>query len=256
MTLIVSHFSKYGIFQMSDSNLTTKHGNAGFGQKIFPVPHLNASVAYTGVYWVRDQQLDDWMNNFIEGTRYTGVKNIEELVAELVCRLNSDLTATAKESPIILHIAGYDRVDHKSFARHYHISNCSMQEDGHYGEIRENFNSYKDLDSESGEARRKMSTWKYGEGAHAMYANGEREGRAAFMTMTTEWPKLLDSLWLKQKEGWHFREPKSIYEIASVIRHYFDFVCHLYKMSTHEALYVGGEIQTHYIIAPHDLDLD
>lgn len=252
MTLIVSHISKQGIIQLSDSNLSTRIGTAGFGQKIFPVPYLNASVAFTGPYWVKNQRVDQWLNEVIDGSRLSSIRTIKEFVENLVVRLNQDMTTTEKEEPTILHIAGFEIKDFKSYAKHFHISNCSLKEGGSYGDVRETFGYQEDFNSENSQHRAGLNIAE-GVNSPLIFANGEREGRTAFMTIWTHWTPLLGAFWVSA--DFKFRSPDSLFETGSVLKHYLEFVCHMYKMSEHEALYVGGEIQSHYILSPQDLDL-
>lgn len=258
MTLIISHINKHGIIQMSDSNLSTREGTAGFGQKVFPIPHLNASVAYTGAFWVGDDQLDVWLNRFIDGSRFALLKNIKEFGDQLVERLNTDMTASAKEVPIILHVAGYDTVAGMSHATHMHISNCSLAEDGHYGQVRDRFVLNSDFDSATSKKDRDLlMQWDTAEGGYSLFANGHREGRGAFLLIEGHITPILFTIWSMQgKDNWPFRWPQSLFETASILKHYFELVCHLYKMSSLPALYVGGEIQTHLIPAPQNLCKD
>lgn len=90
MTLIASYITKFGIIQASDSNLSNNEGNAGFGQKVFPIPHLNASLAFSGVYSINGKSVDRWMNEFITNSFFTS-ETIEEFTKELAERINREM---------------------------------------------------------------------------------------------------------------------------------------------------------------------
>jgi hypothetical protein len=121
MTLIASYINRYGVVLASDSNLTSREGNSGFGQKVFPIVYLNAGLTYSGLYNIRGQDIDEWMNNFIKEAQHT-CNNIEEFANVLTTQLNMDFSPDPNDMAI-LHICGYSRNDYKSHLEHWHIAN-------------------------------------------------------------------------------------------------------------------------------------
>src|SRR5438045_839472 len=107
MTLIISYITKFGIVQASDSNLTSSLGNAGFGQKIFPIAHLNGSLAYSGAYSVNGKSVDSYINDFIVRSAFT-VRSFKEFVNDLTNSLSSEMRPEEIGEPTIIHIAGYE----------------------------------------------------------------------------------------------------------------------------------------------------
>src|SRR5687768_5919142 len=103
MTLIASYINKFGIIQASDSNLTSDSGNSGFGQKIFPIPHLNASLAYSGSYFINGTKVDEWMTEFITGSPFTST-TIEEFTEQLSGLMTSQMRPYEIEQTSIVHV--------------------------------------------------------------------------------------------------------------------------------------------------------
>ena len=96
MTLIVSYLNKYGVVLASDSNLSNKKGNAGFGQKVFPISFLKAGVTYSGLYEIGGQDIDDWLNQFIRNESF--ITNSIELFVENLCnQLNLEFNGSTGE---------------------------------------------------------------------------------------------------------------------------------------------------------------
>ncbi len=251
MTLIASYINKFGIVQASDSNLTTDTGNAGFGQKIFPIPHLNASLSYSGTYYIDGRQVDEWMNDFVTGTFHT-CSTIEEFTKQLSERMTSEMRENEINAVSIVHIAGYQKFDHQSHLEHWHISNSGLQGDGNYSAPRTNFNYSNDFNSRTRKEQREMLIqMDFDSLNHAIYINGFPDGRIAYMYIKSQMDKVLTDIW--NTKEWNFRQPQNLFESASILKLYFEFVCQLFKLSYHSALYIGGDIQTNLIPAPQDL---
>ena len=253
MTLIASHISKYGIVLASDSNLTSRQGNSGFGQKVFPIPYLNAGISYSGLYNIGGTDVDDWMNEHIRNESFL-TNSIEEFVTNLTSRLNTEYEEKAKVAAI-MHVCGYSKVDFKSHCEHWHISNSSLQSGtGNYS-INEHFVAHCDFNTRTSiEQREILKKLDLHPNNHQLFVNGFPPARASFMTIKKVLEGLLTEI--TKKEDWDFRPPKNIFEVANYLKMYFNIVGELFKMSDHDALFVGGETQVHLIPAPPDLDKD
>lgn len=251
MTLIASYLNKYGIVQASDSNLTTDSGNTGFGQKIFPIPHLNSSLAYSGTYYIDGRQVDEWMNEFVTGTFFTA-KTIEEFTRQLTERMSREMRPNEIDAVSIVHVAGFQKFDNQSYLEHWPISNTGLQGDGNYSKPGTGFSCLNDFNSRTKKEHRdfliRMDETSFN---HVMYINGIPEGRMSYMHIKNEMDKVLNDIW--NKKGWNFRPPENLFESASIVKLQFDFVSQRFKLSHHNALYIGGEIQTNLIPVPQDL---
>ncbi len=233
----------------SDSNLTSKEGNSGFGQKIFPIPYLNAGIAYSGLYEISGQDIDEWMNDFIKNEDFI-TDTIEEFTKNLTKQLNFDFKGTPDDTAI-MHICGYSRIDFQSHLEHWYISNSNLQKSGGYSpkdrfECHNDFNSRtskKDLES--------IQIFDAHPENHQFYINGFPPARISFMAIKKELEKLLNQI--SSQQDWSFRPPKNIFESANKLKMYFHLIGEMFKMSDYEALFVGGETQTYLMPAPTDL---
>ncbi len=252
MTLIASYITKFGIIQASDSNLTSDSGNVGFGQKIFPIPHLNASLAYSGVYSINGQRIDTWINNFVSGAFFTA-NSIEEFAKQLANRMTSEMRENEISEISIVHIAGYSKRDDQSHAEHWHIANTTLNEDGSYSAAKTEFHYHNDFNSRINPDQRKLLVqFDSNSSYHQYYINGFPPGRMSSVAIKQSIDKTLNSIW-EQQPTWKFNRPDNIFEFSTLVKLYFDFVIRLFPMSDYPAMYIGGEIQTHLIPAPQNL---
>jgi hypothetical protein len=251
MTLIVSCITKFGIIQASDSNLTNNSGNAGFGQKVFPIPHLNASLAYSGCYEIDGNSIDIWMNTFISGTFFTA-STIEEFTSQLSGRMTSEMRDNEISQISIVHIAGYQKFENQSHVEHWHISNTGLNPDGSYSPAMTEFHFSNDFNSRTNhEHRNSLRQFDLNSYMHQYYINGFAPGRMSSMIIKQTIDHALNHIW--NRTDWKFRRPSNIFEFSNVVKLYFDFVTKLFPMSDYDAMYIGGEIQTHLISSPQDL---
>jgi len=251
MTLIASYITKYGIIQASDSNLTNDSGNAGFGQKIFPIPHLNSSLAYSGSYSIDGKSIDLWMSDFISGSYFTA-SSINELTLQLSDRMTSEMRDEEISSISIVHIAGYQKHENKSHAEHWHISNTVLNKDGTYSQAHDKFHFANDFNSRTNKNHRDLLK-QFDENSlfHQYYINGFPPGRISSVIIKQTIDNSLNIIW--DEPSWKFRKPENIFEFANLVKLYFDFVIRLFPMSDYNALYIGGEIQSHLIPVPQDI---
>jgi hypothetical protein len=252
MTLIASYITKFGIIQASDSNLTNDNGNAGFGQKVFPIPHLNASLAYSGVYSIDGNNIDTWMNEYISGSFFT-TGSIEEFTAQLSERMTREMRPIEIEQISIVHIAGYQKHENRAHIEHWHISNTGLNlEDGSYSPANNQFGFSCDFNSRLQEEHRALlRQFDNNPSDHTYYINGFPPGRMSSQVIKQTIDQALNHIW--EQPDWRFRRPNNIFEFSNVVKLYFDFVARLFPMSDYNAMYIGGEIQTHLIPAPQDL---
>lgn len=252
MTLIASYITKFGIIQASDSNLTNDKGNAGFGQKVFPIPYLNASLAYSGVYTIDRINIDTWMNDFIARASFH-TKTIEQFTSDLSESMTKEMRKLEHSEITIIHIAGYQKVDYKSYAEHWHIANTTLKDDGSYliptnGQFHfcNDFNSRTNI-----EQHNFIKHMEEKSQSHQYYINGFPAGRMSAQIIKQSIDEALKYIW--ERADWNFRKPNNIFEFSNLVKLYFDFVTRLFPMSDYNAMYIGGEIQTHLIPAPQDL---
>ncbi|MFN9109692.1 MAG: hypothetical protein ACK5XN_06445 [Bacteroidota bacterium] len=234
----------------SDSNLTSRKGNSGFGQKVFPVPYLNAGVAYSGLYEIGGQDIDDWMNEFINDESF--IKgSIEDFVQNLTKRLNADFKGSLTDMAII-HICGYSKYNFVTHCEHWHISNSSLdKKTGNYSR-NERFEYHIDFNSRtSKENLHLLKSFDIHPNNNQFFINGFPPARISFMAIKKQLEDII--VQITNREKWSFRPPKNLFETSNYIKIYFSIIGELFKMSDHEALFVGGETQTYLIPAPSDL---
>lgn len=252
MTLIVSYITRYGIALVSDSNLTGNSGNTGFGQKVFPIAHLNAGLSYSGTYKINGRRVDEYINDYIRGSFHT-TSTIREFVETLKERLNTDMRDDELAEITIIHIAGYGVVEHQSYCYHWHISNTGLNQDGTYSPAENTFHIGNDFNSETDPGQRGLvSNFANDERTFQIYINGFPPGRMAYNVILSQMEHVLNYFWNDRRYG--FLRPRNLFETASIIKLYFEFVCQLFKISTHDALYIGGEIQSHLIPEPLNIN--
>jgi len=251
MTLIASYINKYGIVLASDSNLTSREGNSGFGQKVFPIPYLNAGLTYSGLYRIKEEDIDDWMNNFIKEVKYTS-KSIEEFVNNLTTQLSMDFSEDQNDKAI-LHICGYAQHDYKSYLEHWHISNVNLVKNTGGYIPKGRFEFINDFNSKTRpDQREALQNFDANAAYHQFYINGFPPARISLKAIKQSLEDLLPKI--ASQKNWSFRQPKNIFETANYLKMYFSLIGELFKMSDYEAMFVGGETQTYLIPAPNDLD--
>ena len=209
MTLITSYITKFGIIQASDSNLTSDSGNAGFGQKIFPIHHLNASLAYSGVYSIDGKRVDTWINDFIAGSFFSA-NSIEEFTIQLTNRMNIEMRDDEICEISIVHIAGYNKHEYQSHAEHWHISNTTLNEDGSYSSARNEFHYSNDFNSRTNaEQRNLLKQFDSNSSFHQYYINGFPPGRISSVAIKQTIDKTLNLIW--EQPTWRFNRPNNIF---------------------------------------------
>lgn len=251
MTLIASYINKFGVIVASDSNLTSREGNSGNGQKVFPIPFLNSALAYSGRYDIRGRDLDEWMSDFILNAPNT-CDTINEFVQNLTTHLNLDFNGNEDDISII-HICGYSTFEYHSYLEHWHISNTALLNTGSYRTPITEFHYSNDFNSRTEQANRDfLITLDNTSENNQFYINGFPPGRMSYMFLKQNLEEMLHAI--RQQPGWHFNSPKNLFETASQLKMYFHLISEMFKMSDYNALYVGGDIQTFLIPAPLNLN--
>jgi hypothetical protein len=252
MSLIYTHINRYGIIVASDSNLSTNAGNAGFGQKVFPIPHLNAALAYSGAYGINNESIDIWMTNFISGSVFTN-QTINEFVTDLTATLTAEMSQNEFGQGNIIHIAGYQKTDNFNHLEHWHIANMGLQQDGDYSIPANNFHNGNDFNSRKVQSNREFLIQLDEDPInHQFYINGFPPGRISALRLKHSIDNTLNQIW--NHPEWMFRKPVNLFESASIVKLYYTFIAELFKISDHAALYIGGETQTYLIPAPQNLN--
>jgi hypothetical protein len=252
MSLIATYINKFGVVLASDSNLTGAVGNAGFGQKVFPVPHLNAGITFTGSYEIDGNSVDIWMNEFISSSFFT-LSTIEDFVKYLTESLNREMRAAEFAQGCIIHVAGYSHSDGVSFLEHWHISNMRLQDDGNYSIPELTFHFGNDFNSRTVQKDREtVILLDDNPENNQFFINGYAPGRISTMALKEILETMFSQIW--NNPQWQFRKPSNLFESASLVKIYYYLVSELFKMSNHHALIVGGETQTYLISVPQNLD--
>lgn len=254
MSLILSYINKFGIVLASDSNLSNDEGNAGFGQKVFPIPHLNAGLAYSGTYNINGLNVDKWMTDFITGSFHL-FGTIEGFTSALSARLTSEMREHELQTCTIIHIAGFQQVDSNSHIEHWHISNTGLFPDGSYDTPTKDFKYHNDFNSRLYKEHREHIIQNQSDYIFRQYfINGLSSGRISANQVIHVLEHTLNDIW--SREDNKFRKPDNLFETSNVIKLYFGIVTELFKMSEYNALYIGGDIQTHLIPVPQNLELN
>lgn len=252
MSIIATFINSYGIVFASDSNLSNDRGNAGFGQKLFPIPNFNACIAYTGAYSINNQEIDQVLNEFVIGQSHI-CSTIHEVVLELTSILNREMNDIEFSIPTIIHVAGYQNQGNVCSVEHWHISNTGLNDDGTYQPARDEFIFHNDFDSYNNPANRNLIIqMENSSQIYQFFINGYPPGRISIMILMESINQSIHRI--LSNGNWNFRAPKNLFEFASQIKLSFYVVCELFKMSDYNALYVGGEIQTYLLPKPQNID--
>jgi len=228
-------------------------GNAGFGQKVFPIAYLNAALSYSGIYSINGSPIDLWINEFISGSFHLH-NTIEEFVISLSDSLTREMRPFEFEEGTIIHVAGYHKSNNQSYLEHWHISNTGLMADGYYEVPLTNFHYSNDFNSRINQEQREIIIrLEENPSFHQFYINGFPPGRISAMHLKSVMDYALGQIW--GNTGWMFRKPTNLFESSNIVKLYYTFVSELFKMSDHNALYIGGDTQIYLISRPQDLDL-
>ncbi|MFL5742678.1 MAG: hypothetical protein ACJ75B_20820 [Flavisolibacter sp.] len=229
-------------------------GNAGFGQKVFPIPHLNAGLTYVGTYEINGKSAQDWLNDFIAGSFFLYAQ-MDDFVKALTRLLNSEMREIEFKKATIIHVCGYQTHNSKSYIQHWHISNVTLDLPGEYSDPRTEFDFYTDFDTFKNAEHRELIISNTKIRSNRQYfINGFTSGRYAANYVIGVLETTLSAIW--NMGQFRFRAPANIFETANVLRLYYTIIIELFKISEYNAMYIGGEIQTYLLPMPPNIDLE
>jgi hypothetical protein len=254
MTLILTQISKHGIIHASDSNLSNDCGQTvGCGQKCFVIPKLNAGLTVAGSFGVGSEKMDDWMNNFIEKSSSSCLKDFAE---ELRASLEKEMTKEQKNGGSLMHIAGYQKNKNgKYYPEFWFVRNIMdiNRETGEYLNIKQEFVKTEDFwtrDNKNSYIFRKFQTKN---GDYQLYINGFTSGRVSYNIIQGYLMNFFRNLW--SNKNYNFRPPKNIKEAKLLIENYMKLINTLFILSDYPGQPIGGDIQMHAIPQPKNIDI-
>ena len=251
MTLITTIISNFGLIQASDSNITRSDAAEPTpGPKVFRLQFVDAALALAGTYRVGDQRMDAWMPRCIRDYAATTQLSLEGFAGYLGDRLDRELTSRQRQDPTLIHIVGYVSDSGGAHPEFYFVRNVG-DINGQTGAY-ENFHSRFQVDEQFWNrdypAPSVRATLNVG-GYHA-YFNGTPDGRIAFVQFRQIFGAFLRMVW--SQPNWKFRPPKSLDELASLVKLQIQTVGTLYEMSDYPAPFIGGEPQIERMTPPDD----
>jgi len=211
MTLITTHISRFGIINGTDSNLTENDADAGRGQKLFPVPSLNAALSVAGTYSVGGMEMDAWLSSFIDEATSNKEMTLATFSQLLGKRLQAEMTASEKSRCSLIHASGYVEVDGRSHPEFWFIRNVSGVDEitgacegcGDEFVVEEQF---WQRDFKNGDFDVLSKGWA------VFYFNGYAPGRIAYLALNKDLDKFFKGVW--NNSNWKFRPARSIRPLA------------------------------------------
>ena len=253
MALIASYITKFGIIQVSDFNQVIDGDNARDGQKIFPIPHLNASLVFSGSYSINGVAIGTWMNNLIEWSQ-SYLTTMDELSFHLYDKMNKEMLEDEKKAITEVYIAGYQRTENRSYPEHWYITNARRNGDDYYsplGYFHDHNNFHPGEVEYHRTLLRKMDAdpMKY-----QFFINGFPRGKIGndrAMPVKDKTDEILK--YMLKREDLKFSRPGNLSEFSNIAGLYFSFITELLKMDDGMEKYTGREIHIHEIPAPSDI---
>jgi hypothetical protein len=241
MTLILTHMSKYGIVQASDSNLSSQDAVAGTGDKVFQLAFGPGALAVAGSYGVGDEPMDVWMPEaLLRYTTSSASPTLGGLAEDLRQRLEQEMTADQKKSSgSLIHIAGYTD-EPEPHPEMYFVRNIKhIEPSGAYSGFEETFDVSEDFWT------RDYPRYRSG----MLYINGYPEGRIGYLGFGRALDAFLQQVWNQHPE-WRFRAPRSLDDQAALLELKLRAIATMFLISDHPAPYVGGAPQSIKIAPP------
>ena len=249
MSLIITQISSHGIIHATDSNLTSGNGSfARQDKKLFPVPFLNAALTVAGSYNVGVQQMNVWMEGFIQTQHEGNVDSLGAFARALAKSLETAMTPEQKASGSIIHIAGYEKDSEGFHPEFWFVRNIYGidTETGEYKDVRETFQISEDF---------WMRDWKenklakdFEQGGYQIYINGFTSGRISFWLFQSQMTNFFWQIW--SNHAWEFRPPNSIEESKLIVDLYIRTIGVLFSLSDYTAPFIGGTPQLYAIPKP------
>jgi hypothetical protein len=192
------------------------------------------------------------MSEFIAGSFF-----INSTISEFVTSLSDELSRVMRDDDFdqgnIIHVAGYSQSDGTSSLEHWHISNMGLQPDGLYSPPVRRFHYSNDFNSKTVQRDREILIMLDQDSINnQFYINGYPPGRISAMTLKSILERVFLDIWSNQ--NWLFKKPSNLFESSSIVKICYYLVAELFKMSDHNALFIGGETQTYLIAVPQNLD--
>ena len=242
MTLILTHIDRHGIVHASDSNLTAGDTAAGVGRKVFDVPYLTAGLSLAGTYAVDGTSMEVWMRGAITDYGTEAVQSVGGLAEYLCERLESEMTADEKESPSLIHLAGFVDAAASRHAEFYFIRNITGLDPntGAYLGASEHFAANEQFWSRDCATPRKRQVLAEGAG-YQLYINGFPSGRVAYLGLSQQLGAFFEDVW--NNADWQFRRPQTIEEVALLLELQVHAIGTLFTVSDYAAPPIGGPVQ-------------
>ncbi|MFQ6100039.1 MAG: hypothetical protein ACE5OS_02235 [Anaerolineae bacterium] len=253
MTLILTHLNRYGIIHASDSSLTAGDMDAGQGQKTFEVPFLNAGLTVAGAFSVGREEMDIWMNDFIQSQASVNGLTLSGFAHRLESELQSRMLPGEKDGGSMVHIAGYAKEGNTYHPEFWFISNVHAidRKTGEYGGIDYNFKSSEDFWTRDCPENNLMKRFQEHAGAYQIYVNGFAPGRISYVFLQRVMNEFLRTVW--GNPNWKFRPPQSLKETEILVKMYIQVIINLFLLSDYSARFIGGEPQIYAIPQPENV---
>lgn len=242
--------SPVGIAHISDSNVSDERMRTlpDPAVKVFEAKRRHASVAIAGSNSVAGVTMGDWMTARISEYEANASITLATFADSIRQSLDYHMTLDEKRDGSIIHIAGYAHDRSGWHPEVYILSNIlDLDADGDYLPPMERF---RPLEEEFWTKRCATTEGReaFEAGLLTTYVNGFAPGRMAYFGLQREMAQLFRSIWNHQ--GWKFRPPQNLRELAVYVRLYLTIVSDLFEMSDYPGRIIGGQAQTILIPPP------
>lgn len=252
MTLILTQIGQHGIIHASDSNLTTGSGiSAGESQKTFEVNYLNAGLTVAGSYSVGGDEMNHWMNNFIQIQANSGILSLSAFANNLGRELEIQMSSAEKSNGSMVHIAGYVEEENEAHPEFWFVRNVTgiNMNTGEYTGTSPQFQVTEDFWTRDCPENKMIEAFQ--KGAYQIYVNGFASGRIGFVLLQQVMNQFFYGIW--NNPSWEFRPPQSIEETRVLMELNVQIIGTLFKLSDYSAPFIGGNPQTHLITQPSNI---
>ena len=250
MSLILTVISQEGIIHAADSNLSSRQGPAGTGQKVFSVPYLQAAISVAGSYSVAGTRMDLWMLKAIEAYGANPKPTVPGLGEHLRFLLETEMLKSEKNGGCLIHLCGYVATGAGSHPEFYFIRNITGIDPGTgaYDGFAEAFTVSEDFwtrDYLTAETQHALRS-----GGEQIYINGYPAGRIGYLALMKHFGQFMRAIWSEPQ--WRFRRPVTLAESALLVDLQLRAIGALFQISDYPAPYIGGDAQIELLPAPAD----
>ncbi len=235
MSLIVTQISKYGIVVGSDSNLTSVETGkvSGEGNKVFPIPKLQAAMCIAGSYSIGNEKIRTWIPKFIKekANEYATPKEFAKLLSDTAVKTMSN---EEKESLLIAQIGAYQNGQPEMWV----VSNADATGDGY---TQRDFDFGEDFQRRDRKAHNTDELFESKGLNYFMYFQAREVGRLTLGFARQAVDDSLKKLWEGNESK--FRPPNSLDDQEEVVRSYLDLVRTMFIVSDYPN-FIGGGTQT------------